>query len=295
MSPRKTAAIGRAALLGTTLVWGSSFVILKSALDSVPTLWLLALRFTLAAVIMVLCSLRRLPSLGREGLKYGIAMGAALYCAYTLQTYGLMYTTPGKNAFLTATYCVLVPFLWWAFYKKRPDRCNVIAAVVCIVGMALVSLDGGLSLGLGDGLTMCCGIFYALHIIVSSRALEKYDVMPLTAVQLSVTALLCWISAPIASPFPQSVPTSAWLGILYLGVMCTAVCYFLQALGQKYTSPQQASIILTLESAFGTLFSVIFYHEELSVRTVTGFALIFIAVLISEAKPAFLLGSPRRS
>ena len=288
MPAKDHSTLGRLALLGTTIIWGSSFIILKNTLNSLPTLWILAFRFSGAALIMALAANRQLKTLDRRALKYGLAMGAALYCAYTLQTYGLLYTTPGKNAFLTATYCVIVPFLWWAFFKKRPDRYNVAAALVCIAGMALVSLEGDLSLGLGDALTMCCGLFYALHIIVSSRGLEKYAVLPLTTVQLATTAVLCWITAPVASPFPQSVPASAWLSVAYLCVMCTGACYFLQALGQKYTSAQSASIILTLESVFGTLFSVAFYHELLTLKTVSGFVLIFAAVLISETKLSFL-------
>ena len=288
MPAKDHSTLGRLALLGTTIIWGSSFIILKNTLNSLPTLWILAFRFSGSALIMALAANKQLTTLDRRALKYGLAMGAALYCAYTLQTYGLLYTTPGKNAFLTATYCVIVPFLWWAFFKKRPDRYNVAAALVCIMGMALVSLEGDLSLGLGDALTMCCGLFYALHIIVSSRGLEKYAVLPLTTVQLATTAVLCWITAPIASPFPQSVPASAWLSVAYLCVMCTGACYFLQALGQKYTSAQSASIILTLESVFGTLFSVAFYHEQLTLKTVSGFVLIFAAVLISETKLAFL-------
>ena len=288
MPAKDHSTLGRLALLGTTIIWGSSFIILKNTLNSLPTLWILAFRFSGAALIMALAANRQLKTLDRRALKYGLAMGAALYCAYTLQTYGLLYTTPGKNAFLTATYCVIVPFLWWAFFKKRPDRYNVAAALVCIAGMALVSLEGDLSLGLGDALTMCCGLFYALHIIVSSRGLEKYAVLPLTTVQLATTAVLYWITAPVASPFPQSVPASAWLSVAYLCVMCTGACYFLQALGQKYTSAQSASIILTLESVFGTLFSVAFYHEQLTLKTVSGFVLIFAAVLISETKLSFL-------
>ena len=288
MPAKDHSTLGRLALLGTTIIWGSSFIILKNTLNSLPTLWILAFRFSGAALIMALAANRQLKTLDRRAFKYGLAMGAALYCAYTLQTYGLLYTTPGKNAFLTATYCVIVPFLWWAFFKKRPDRYNVAAALVCIVGMALVSLEGDLSLGLGDALTMCCGLFYALHIIVSSRGLEKYAVLPLTTVQLATTAVLCRITAPVASPFPQSVPASAWLSVAYLCVMCTGACYFLQALGQKYTSAQSASIILTLESVFGTLFSVAFYHEQLTLKTVSGFVLIFAAVLISETKLSFL-------
>lgn len=280
--------LGRASLLGATLIWGSSFIILKSTLDSVPTLWVLALRFTGAAALMALIGWKELKQLDRQYLKKGAVLGTALFAAYTLQTFGLEYTTPGKNAFLTATYCVLVPFMWWAFTKKRPDAYNLGAALVCIIGMALVSLDGDLSLGLGDGLTICCGIFYALHIILTSRAVEGRSPVLLSMVQFAVAGLWCWVTAPMVSAFPTGVPASAWWSIAYLCFMCTGICFLLQTIGQKHTTPQTASIILTLESVFGTLLSVIFYHEQLSLKTLTGFVLIFIAVLISETKLSFI-------
>lgn len=161
--------IGRLSLLGATLIWGSSFIILKSTLDSVPTLWVLAFRFSGAALLMALIGAKELKKLDSAYLVRGLGLGAALFAAYTLQTFGLEHTTPGKNAFLTATYCVIVPFMWWLFSRKRPDAYNLAAALICICGMALVSLDGSLTLGLGDGLTICCGFFYALHIILTAR------------------------------------------------------------------------------------------------------------------------------
>ena len=292
MSERKYGHIGRLALIGATLLWGSSFVVLKTTLDSVPTLWILAIRFTGAAILMGLPSIKQLAKIDKRCLASGVFMGLALYAAYTLQTFGLVYTTPGKNAFLTATYCVLTPFLWWAFTRKRPDLYNILAAQVCITGMALVSLNGDLSVGLGEGLTMCCGFFYALHIIFTSKGVARYGVGVLTTIQFATAALLCWISAPISAPFPDSVPSSAWLSIAYMCVLCTFACYYLQTIGQKYTSPQTSSILLTLESVFGTLISVVFYHEQLTVRELAGFVLIFAAVLISETKLEFLHRRP---
>ena len=294
MSERKYGHIGRLALIGATLLWGSSFVVLKTTRDSVPTLWILAIRFTGAAILMGLPSIKQLAKIDKRCLASGVFMGLALYAAYTLQTFGLVYTTPGKNAFLTATYCVLTPFLWWAFTRKRPDLYNILAALVCITGMALVSLNGDLSVGLGEGLTMCCGFFYALHIIFTSKGVARYGVGVLTTIQFATAALLCWISAPISAPFPDSVPSSAWLSIAYMCVLCTFACYYLQTIGQKYTSPQTSSILLTLESVFGTLISVAFYGEQLTLRELAGFALIFIAVIISETKLQFLK-RPERS
>ena len=295
MSARKYGHIGRACLIGATLLWGSSFVVLKTTLDTVPTLWVLAIRFTGAALLLGLAFIKQLRTIDRGCLKAGLLMGLALYAAYTLQTFGLERTTPGKNAFLTATYCVIVPFLWWAFEKKRPDGYNLLAAAVCITGMALVSLSEGLSVGPGEPLTMCCGLFYALHIIFTSRGVEKYGVGVLTTLQFAVAAALCWLTAPLSAPFPETIPSSSWLSIAYLCLMCTGACYILQTLGQKYTSPQTSSILLTLESVFGTLISVVFYHEQLTLRELFGFVLIFIAVIISETKLEFLKKRPAKA
>lgn len=287
---KRNARLGRLALVGTTLIWGSSFVILKNTLDSVPTLWVLAIRFTGAALLMALLGYRELKKLTADHLKYGILLGAALFAAYVVQTFGLVYTTPAKNAFLTATYCVIVPFLWWAFFKIRPDRYNVAAAFICITGMGLVSLKGELSMNIGDALTMCCGFFYALHIIITARAVEKYSVILLSALQFAVAAILCWVAAPMVSAFPQSAPVSAWISIAYLCVMCTGVCFLLQTYGQKYTSPQTTAIILTLESVFGTVISLIFYREVITLKVAAGFLLIFGSIILSETKLRFLRG-----
>ena len=280
--------VGVLALLCCTLIWGTSFVILKSTLDSVPTLWVLAIRFTGAALLMALFARGKLRQLDRGYWIGGVVMGLCLALAYILQTFGLVYTTPGKNAFLTDTYCVLVPFLWWLFKKVPPDRYNLAAALICIVGIGFVSLTEKLTMGLGDTLTLCCGLFYALHIIATSNYVEGREPVLLSFVQFLTGAVICWVCAPFAEPFPEAVPAAAWWQIAYLCVMCTGVCFLLQTLGQKYTPPSEVSILLMLESVFGAILSVIFYHERLTLRVLIGFALILFAVLLSETKLEFL-------
>lgn len=288
VTDRKKDILGRGALVLTTLIWGTSFIIMKDTLDTVPTLWLLAFRFTGAAVLMALFGARQLKTLDLGYLKGGVVMGVCLCVAYIVQTYGLVYTTPGKNAFLTATYCVLVPFLWWFFNKKKPDRYNLSAALICLVGMGLVSLQDDLSVGIGDALTCCCGLFYALHIIATAKAAEGRSPVLLSMIQFATAAVLCWIVAPLSGPMPKSIPAESWCSIAYLCFMCTGVCFLLQTIGQKYTPPSAVAVILTLESVFGTLLSILFYHERLTLRVAAGFVLIFAAVLISETKLSFL-------
>ena len=292
---KKQAVIGRLALLVTTLIWGTSFVVLKSTLDSISTLYVLAFRFTGAAVLLALIGIRQLRQLDLGYLKGGALMGVFLFAAYVLQTYGLVYTTPGKNAFLTATYCVIVPFLYWLLCKKRPDRYNISAALLAILGIGLVSLNDDLRVGLGEGLTTCCGLFFALHIIATSHASQGRSAAVLTMVQFAVAGALAWVFALVTEPFPRGIPADAWTGIVYLCVMCTAVCFLCQTIGQKYTPPATVAIMLTLESVFGALFSVLFYHEQLTLRLFAGFAVIFAAVAISETKLEFMRGKKRRT
>lgn len=288
MLKEKKSLIGRSALIATTLIWGTSFVVLKSALDDITPLWVLAIRFGGAALIMLLASLPKLKKLDRQYIKGGIVMGVCLAAAYTVQTYGLVYTTPGKNAFLTATYCILVPFLYWILSGKKPDRFNIGAAVICLVGMGFVCLNEDLSVNIGDALTVCCGLFYGLHIIATARSVEGRDPLLLTMLQFAVAAVLCFVCALLFEPRPGHIPGSSWAGIAYLTVMCTGVCFFLQTVGQKYTPPSAAAVIMTLESVFGTALSIIMGQEDMTFKIGLGFCLIFIAVLISETKLEFL-------
>lgn len=291
----KKALLGRAALFATAFIWGTSFVIMKGTLDEIGALWVLALRFTIAAILLILLSRKRLRSMNRTAVKGSLLMGSCLAIAYIVQTYGLVYTTPGKNAFLTATYCVLVPFLAWGIYRRRPGLANVIAAILCVSGIGLVSLGNGFhDVNVGDILTLFCGVFYAFQIILMEQYGPESDALCISTVQFAAAAVICWVGALVFEKAPSGVGLSSWANIGYLGVMCTAVCFFLQAWGMKYTPSAPAAVIQTLESVFGALISVLFFNEPITVKLFFGFALIFVSVIISETDPAFLKFSKKR-
>ena len=285
---KQLAVMGRMALLVTTIIWGTSFVVLKNTLDFLSTPYVLAFRFSGAAVLLFLLSLKDLKKLDRQYLKGGALMGIFVFLAYTVQTYGLEYTTPGKNAFLTATYCVLVPFLAWAIYRKRPDIYNILAAVICVAGVGFVTLGDDLSLNIGDALTLCCGVFYGLHILITGRYVEGRSAILMTFLQFAFAGILAWILALLTGPVPTNIPGDSILSIVYLCAMCTAISFAMQAFGQKHTPASAAAVILSLESVFGALFSAIFYHEKMGLKLLVGFVLIFAAVTISETKLEFL-------
>ncbi len=295
MTDKKSRILAKSALFAATIIWGGSFVVLKNAIDALPPFFVLALRGSIASVVLLLIFWRRLRKINPQYLWQSAVMGTILFVAYGFQTQGLVGTTPGKNAFLTSVYCILVPFFYWAFTKIKPDRYNILAAIFCIIGIGFVSLQGDLAetgslIAMGDLLTLISGIFYALHIISIAGFSRKKDVILLTTLQFVVFSIWAWGSSLIFEVQPQRIGQQEWWGLLYLGVFATAIALLLQSLGQKYTPASQTAIILSLEGLFGVAFSILFFGEEITVRLFIGFSLIFIAVFISETKLSFLSG-----
>jgi drug/metabolite transporter (DMT)-like permease len=278
------------ALFGATLIWGGSFLIVKNSMDVMQPHALLAFRFTIGCFLLCIIFHKRLRQLNKDYFLKGGALGVFLFMAYSLQTIGITDTTPGKNAFLTAIYVVIVPFLFWAVDKKKPDTYNVFAALVSIIGIGLVSLNGDFSIRMGDALTLVGGVVYAVHMVAVAKFSQHKDPILLTIIQFAIAAILSWVITLLFEdvPKPEMWGMQSIIGLLYLAVFATAVALLLQNIGQKYTNPAPAAIILSLESVFGVVFSVIFLYEQISTRLFLGFCLIFVAVIISETKLSFI-------
>ena len=279
---------GRLALLTAALIWGSSFIVMKNAVEGVPVFMLLGIRFTVGCLLLTLIFHRRLKTIRKRLLLHGAVVGTLLFLAYTAQTFGLRDTTPGKNAFLTAVYCVLVPFVNWLIFRRRPTGWNWLAAVMCLAGIGLVSLEGDLTMNRGDALTLVGGVFYALHLVAVSRFGEEDDPVMLTMLQFGASAVWCWALSLLTEAMPNPFPTNAWFELAYLAVFATTVALLLQNVGQSVTPAAPAAILLSLESVFGVAFSVMLGAEGLTAQLVCGFALIFLAVVASETQFSFL-------
>ena len=281
--------IARPLIVLATLIWGSTFFIMKDTLDQVNLMFLLAFRFTFAAVILAMVFWKKWRHVDRSYWWRGSVMGLLLFGAYAVQNYGLMGTTPGKNAFFTAVYCVIVPFLYWVVDRQQPDRFNLLAALLCIAGIGLVSWDGGLALSWGDGMTLGGGFLFACHIVAVSRFSQGRDIFLLTVIQFASTALCCWVGTLVTQGLPSGgLASGAWLSLLYLAIAATTLALLFQNIGQAYTSPSSAAVLLSLEAPFGVAFSVAFAGETPSPLMYLGFALIFLAVMCSETKFQFL-------
>ena len=276
------------ALFSAALIWGSSFFIVKNTVDIFPTNFLLAIRFTIGCLLLCVLFPKKLTQLNRTCLWQGIVLGLLIFTAYCIQTIGLTDTTPGKNAFLTAAYCILVPFLYWITDKRRPYLYNFSAAFLCLAGIGLVSFDGSFSMRFGDAMTLISALFFAAHIVAGARFGGKSDPILLTILQFGTAAVCSWVLGFTTETFPKEIPLNAALGLLYLAVFATTIALLLQNIGLKYADPTSGAILLSLESVFGVLFSMLFYQERLTLRLGAGFLLIFIAVILSETKLSFL-------
>lgn len=295
LSTRKQSIFGKIILLLCTIIWGSSFFILKNTLDEVPIYFLLTVRFLFAGVIMSIIFAPRWKYINIKYILAGGIAGIFLALAYILQTIGLQYTTPGTNAFLTVTYCILVPFMMWIITKKRPSIANFSAALICICGISLVCLDGGITSFSfkGEGLTLLCGLFFAAQMVVIGLYGNKLDIMLFTTIQFLTAAIVCLIFFFIFEDFPTSLSTNSILSIAYVTVFATLICFIFMNVGIKYTSANSASLILSLEAVFGVAFSMIFYKERLTLQVAIGFVIIFIGILINETKLSFLHKKPK--
>lgn len=290
MSEQTMRKLAKPMLFMAAFIWGSSFFIMKGALDQMPVQYLLAIRFTIGAALLGLVCGKKWRRCTRDYVWRGAVMGAFLYLAYSIQTYGLALTTPSKNAFLTAVYCVLVPFLYWALAGVRPDRYNLTAAALCVTGVGLVSLSGDLTVTAGDALTLLCAVFYASHIVAVAKVSPEKDIYLLTVFQFAFAGIFAWMGGLLTETFPAQALTrpEVLLPLAYLGVMATTVALLFQNVGQVWSDPASASVILSLESVFGVLCSVLFAGDQVSGRMLLGFALIFVAVVCSETKLRFL-------
>lgn len=276
------------ALLVVAVIWGSGFVATKIASNSITALYMNAARFTIASIIMIAVFFPRLKKANKSDIKAGMIIGFFLFSAFASQTMGIYYTTASKQAFLTGTNVVMVPFLYWIISKKKPGTFNFIAAILSFIGIGLLTLNEGISINKGDSLTLLCAFLFACHIISIGVFAKKHDPILLTVIQFTVAAVLSLIFAPIFEPIPNSLTTKGFMAIIYLGVFSTLIAFLIQNIAQKYTTETHTAIILCLESVFGTLLAVIFLGEEFTLQMVIGCVIIFNAIITAETKWKFL-------
>lgn len=274
-----------------TIIWGYAFVGMKVAIASISPNWMVGIRFLLAGIILSAIVFRTIKqNFCKEFLLYSVMLGFIEFLAFSAQTVGLKFTTPGVNAFLTAAYCVITPFFAWMLFKKRPRIRNFVAAFIALIGIWLVSVSGDseLTIGIGEILSFVCAFFFAAHIVLMSKATKKYNAIALSASEFIFEGLFGIITGAIFESAPTLADfTPEFVGLLaFLVIFSTIICFGIQNISLSYVPPSQASLLLSLECVFGVIFSVLLYGEVVSLRMMIGFVLIFSGVIVSEYEPS---------
>lgn len=279
----KRSTIAKILLFLTAAIWGSTFTIGKLASQVFSASFIIALRFLIAAAALLIVAYPHRKELDRKYWIDGFWMGLSLFISYILQVGGLaLDTSPGKSAFLCTTYSVMVPFVYWLVTGQAPKLRHVACVFLCLTGVGILSLSGGWGMSTGDILTVLSGIPGAFNIVISAIACRNRNALLLTTIELWVVAIFASVFVVAGKEFPTEFPVDAVGGIVYLGLFATALGLYLQSYGLKYAEPAIGGMLLSLESVFGVVFSVIVYREVITLRMVIGFAVIFAAIMMAQ-------------
>ena len=275
-------------LLLAAFVWGSGFVGNRWVLDAGFTPFqLIAARMFIASICLNVFFRGKLKTISRGDIKIGVMIGAFLFAGFSFQTYGLLYVTPAVNAFVTAVYVILTPFVRRMLIKDKLDIFANIGAVMTVAGIGLISLDGGFGMSVGIVLTLLCALCYALQTVFTDKYTKVHDPINLTIVMIGFNFICAALAAVFLDDMPR-VTTGAVLSLVYLGVACTFIAYLCQNIGQKYTTAVNAAIIMSMEAVFGAVLSILLFGEILTYQMVLGMFIVFAAIIIAETKLGFI-------
>ena len=281
---------GNLYLLLTSLIWGTAFVAQSVGMDYVGPFTFNCVRsfiggFVLIPAIFLLKKLHFVESTPSSNNKMliigGICCGIALGIASTLQQIGIKYTTTGKAGFITALYIVIVPIIG-IFFKKKPPLKIWISVGIALLGMYLLCITEKFTIGTGDIYVLICAFAFSIQILFVDYFAPLVDGVKLSCIQFFVASFISGIGMILFETPSFSSILSAAMPILYTGILSCGVGYTLQIIGQKYTSPTEASLIMSLESVFSLLGGWIILHEVLSNKELVGCVLVFVAIIFTQ-------------
>ncbi|MBR2619414.1 MAG: DMT family transporter [Firmicutes bacterium] len=271
-------------LVLVTLCWGVSYYMIDLCLVEMGTFNLNAFRFLGAFIIAAIFTFPKLKGVNKETLKYAFFIGISLVCVYIGATFGVMYTSLSNTGFLCALSVVFTPLLGIIVFKQRPDRKMVLVVLVCLIGIALMSLNEQLKPALGDIFCLMCALAYAVDLLITEKAVAKEEVnaFQLGVFQLGFTGLFMLILSFIFED--PCLPSSGivWGSALFLAVFCTGVAFIVQTIAQQYTSATHVGVIFTLEPVFAGIVAFALAGEILLPRAYFGAFLLLLSLIIME-------------
>lgn len=270
-------------LLLMTAVWGSTFFLIKNVVARMPVADFLAVRFVVAAVVMLVLFFRPVLQLGRTQMLRGLLLGVVYGAGQLLQTWGLSLIAPSVSGFVTGMYVVFTPILAMVLLRHRMPGVVWLAVLLATAGLALLSLNG-VSVDLGVWLTLASALMYGLHIVGLGQWSRRGEAFGMSAVQMVAIAIVCLLAT---LPHGPTLPPdrSAWLAVLYMALIAGAGAMLMQTWAQAHMPATRAAIVMTTEPVFAAAFAVAFGSDLLTWRMLVGGTLVLAAMYTVELMP----------
>jgi len=299
---RRTQTAAALGLLTVAAIWGSTFVVVKTATSAFPVLAFLTVRFGIASLALLPLAVGR-GALTRREVAWGVGAGILFAGGYVFQTFALRLSDSGRVGFITGLYVILVPLLALLIHRYPLTRPIFFSGILALLGMAILGYTPGSNL-LGDGLALACALSFAGQILVverfpvgviDTRRNAFFQALTVTLVASGLMlalvggnscaeGLFCDLIRPFAEPFPTHLPLDVLAVAAYTGVLATALALGVQVWAQKYLPPSEAAIIFAMEAPFAAIFGILFLRERITLPAVIGCALIFAAMIVATAK-----------
>jgi len=269
-------------LLLVSAIWGTTFALLRESLRVIHPGELMAIRFTIAAIVLGAIFWRRIWPVKRRWLIDGAWLGLWVAIAYLTQVIGLATITSARSAFITSTYIFFTPFLAMAFGAAKPGLGDLVGVALAFGGILLFNVDAGFALGPGELWTLGCAVSFGIQIVITNIVAKRSDAVALSWMQIVVCAVCAWVFVEGRGGFQAPLERIPWGVLIYLGVMATALVIVIQTWALARTTPVKAALLFATEPIFASIFAVSFFGESMSGREVLGGSLIILGVLVTE-------------
>ena len=280
--------ISAIALGMVALSWGTSFAVIKDIIGTIPPFTLMMLRFGWSTILLTLLFGHRLKHMTGRQFRNSVIIGLFMAVAFIGLVLGIRHTTASNQSFLVGACVIFVPFLVWLLSGHRPDRFSIGGALLATAGIALLTLDSSFSVNKGDLLSILCSVSYACHMVAIERLGRDGDPIASTIIQFAVTTACFALLTGLFEPHHIMLTPKLWKALAYLVIVTTVIAFTIQNMAQKHLSSTSTALILTLETAFGGVFAVLYLHEHLTLKMFLGCLIILTGILTEETQWRFL-------
>lgn len=269
-------------LILVTIVWGSTFLVVKDTVGTVNEYLIVFIRSSLAFIVMFLFQLISKPKKlwNKKAFLLGSILGVLMAITYGAQTIGLKYTSTGHSAFITSSAVIIVPFILFFLYKMKLLKIDLIAVFIVFAGLFLLTYDFNTKTNIGDIITIITAITYAFHVVLAGQFVKKADTTTIITYQFFAAAVVGLLVYIFTDHETANISAKAWGSLFYLGLIGTLFCYFITVWVMNYVSALKVAIIFSLEPVFAAIFGYILINEILNIKELAGASLILSGVII---------------